>query len=549
MTLRARFLASLLAIGVGGSVSVAEASSGAPMRDAKPATTGSAEASAAADGDAITPAARYVGMDDDEALRELTRRGIVFERLGRIPGVRTPVRLATPLHGVLIRSSLPPEERTDSMFEILDARLALALDDFAVLLESHDVVELVHYTMYRPNGPKPTSDEHDHGHLESKERRAPTRHPAKGKDGEAVGKDEPSAPASEAVTDKPSKPTETEKAAKASKPAKKEKTAKKAASKKGKTKKKPASKTAAKIKGVKDDGTKVAKASKPAKSKPVKAPAAPTEGLAEPKRLDGALGAESSLDSALASGETSPAITPAAAKPAPVEAALAKGAPTEGRVKAEPRAARLAPTTAEASVADGEAATPKTDKPRKRHAKHDKAVKGRRAARAEKAKKAKAAEKAKGADKAKGVDSAKGVDKARSGEKVPPKGAPIRSDEGEGGEDARLEIEPSLSRTVAYAAPGTRHPAGLAIDVGMLRKSDGRLLSIANHFGGRIGANTCGSDATLPSSAEGRELWSIVCEAKQAGIFSHVLTPNYDAAHVDHLHMEIKPGSRLAFYR
>jgi hypothetical protein len=66
--------------------------------------------------------------------------------------VRTPVRLAGELHGVSIHSSLPPEERKTTPYEILDARLALALDDFARVLERHDVVEVVHFTMYRPGG-------------------------------------------------------------------------------------------------------------------------------------------------------------------------------------------------------------------------------------------------------------------------------------------------------------------------------------------------------------------------------------------------------------
>jgi hypothetical protein len=51
---------------------------------------------------------------------------------------------------VTIHGALPPAERAASAFEILDARLALALDDFCALLARHDVVEIVHFTMYRP---------------------------------------------------------------------------------------------------------------------------------------------------------------------------------------------------------------------------------------------------------------------------------------------------------------------------------------------------------------------------------------------------------------
>jgi len=98
-----------------------------------------------------TLAYHYANLSDDEALAELARRRIDWNpATPPIPGVRTPIRLAGPLRGVVIHSSIPPAERADSPFEILDARLALALDDFCALLARHDVVEVVHYTMYRP---------------------------------------------------------------------------------------------------------------------------------------------------------------------------------------------------------------------------------------------------------------------------------------------------------------------------------------------------------------------------------------------------------------
>lgn len=98
-----------------------------------------------------TLAYRYANLSDDEALAELRRRNLPsVTATPPLPGVRTPIRLTGPLHGVSIHSTLPPAARATSAFEILDARLALALDDFTALLQKHDVVELVHYTMYRP---------------------------------------------------------------------------------------------------------------------------------------------------------------------------------------------------------------------------------------------------------------------------------------------------------------------------------------------------------------------------------------------------------------
>jgi hypothetical protein len=104
-----------------------------------------------------TLAFRYANLGDTEAVAELNRRGIAWVPASPpLPGVRTPIRLSGPLRGVTIHSTLPERERRSSAFEILDARLALALDDFCALLARHDVVELVHYTMYRPPAELPT---------------------------------------------------------------------------------------------------------------------------------------------------------------------------------------------------------------------------------------------------------------------------------------------------------------------------------------------------------------------------------------------------------
>ena len=103
-----------------------------------------------------SPAYRYANLADAEARAALDARRIPYELAEPPPpGVRLPIRLVGPLHGVTVHSALPPEERRDSPFEILDARLALALDDFCRILSQHDVVEVVHFTMYRPPGATP----------------------------------------------------------------------------------------------------------------------------------------------------------------------------------------------------------------------------------------------------------------------------------------------------------------------------------------------------------------------------------------------------------
>jgi hypothetical protein len=98
-----------------------------------------------------SPASRYANLTNQQALDELRRRKVSFTRANvDAPGVRLPIRLTGRLRGVLIHSVLPPEERKDTPFEVLDARLALALDDFCRILQTHDVVEVVHFTIYRP---------------------------------------------------------------------------------------------------------------------------------------------------------------------------------------------------------------------------------------------------------------------------------------------------------------------------------------------------------------------------------------------------------------
>jgi hypothetical protein len=89
-------------------------------------------------------------MDRDVCEGELSRRGVPFARVDEARGVLEPVRLRGALHGVTYHTGIPASQRETSPWEILDCRLALALDDFAAQLAEHDVTEVVHFSMYRP---------------------------------------------------------------------------------------------------------------------------------------------------------------------------------------------------------------------------------------------------------------------------------------------------------------------------------------------------------------------------------------------------------------
>jgi hypothetical protein len=97
-------------------------------------------------------------------------------------------------------------------------------------------------------------------------------------------------------------------------------------------------------------------------------------------------------------------------------------------------------------------------------------------------------------------------------------------------------------------APQTRHPGGLAIDVGGLRKRNGDWLAVGPHWPALVGAKTCGKGGRKLTTPKGRELLSIVCEAHDQRIFHYALTPHFDAPHADHLHLEIKPEVEWFLY-
>jgi hypothetical protein len=96
------------------------------------------------------PAQRYGALDRDACERELRSRGIPFVRVEEARGVLAPIRLTGPVHGITFHSGVAPKQRASSPWEIVDCRLALALDDFSVQLAAHDIVDVLHYSIYRP---------------------------------------------------------------------------------------------------------------------------------------------------------------------------------------------------------------------------------------------------------------------------------------------------------------------------------------------------------------------------------------------------------------
>jgi Extensin-like protein C-terminus len=104
--------------------------------------------SAATDGH--TPAMRYGNLGPAACLAEVAKRKLPIKRVDTARGTVTPLRLVGPLHGVSIHSAERPSARATSVFEIIECRLLLALDDWSKALAERDIVEVVHMSVYRP---------------------------------------------------------------------------------------------------------------------------------------------------------------------------------------------------------------------------------------------------------------------------------------------------------------------------------------------------------------------------------------------------------------
>jgi hypothetical protein len=103
----------------------------------------------------------------------------------------------------------------------------------------------------------------------------------------------------------------------------------------------------------------------------------------------------------------------------------------------------------------------------------------------------------------------------------------------------------------AEPARPSQHARGLAIDITEFRLSDGRGLNVEQLWRGKLGAPPCGPESEIVlapsethSSAESVALRNLTCAIARAGFCHHLITPNRDAAHFNHLHCDIEQGAR-----
>jgi len=95
---------------------------------------------------------------------------------------------------------------------------------------------------------------------------------------------------------------------------------------------------------------------------------------------------------------------------------------------------------------------------------------------------------------------------------------------------------------------GLQHCAALAVDVRAFKRKDGSVLEVERDFHGRIGRPMCAAaegagEGPSPPTPAATELWGFVCEAARRALFNVMLTPNYNAEHRNHFHLEITPDA------
>jgi len=90
------------------------------------------------------------------------------------------------------------------------------------------------------------------------------------------------------------------------------------------------------------------------------------------------------------------------------------------------------------------------------------------------------------------------------------------------------------------------HTMGLGLDLARFWTTHG-WLSVQDDYLATPDQGTC--QGPLPEAAKARRLRAIACGISRSGLFSSVLTPNYNEGHRDHLHLDARPDDPRLFLR
>lgn len=109
----------------------------------------------------------------------------------------------------------------------------------------------------------------------------------------------------------------------------------------------------------------------------------------------------------------------------------------------------------------------------------------------------------------------------------------------------RVRVDNFYRPNARLAGTRTRsqHRYGLAVDLVSFELAGGLLLSVETDWRGALGTPPCGPESQLSEATESaKTLRNIVCDVAKNGIFHHILTPNFNTAHRNHLHLDVKRG-------
>jgi hypothetical protein len=96
----------------------------------------------------------------------------------------------------------------------------------------------------------------------------------------------------------------------------------------------------------------------------------------------------------------------------------------------------------------------------------------------------------------------------------------------------------------------SQHTRGLAADVIGFKLKDGRTLVVERDWQGAIGSPACGPRSALRDPTdEAIRLRNLLCAIARTKLFDTILTPNYDAAHHDHMHLDLRRDARAVILR
>lgn len=109
----------------------------------------------------------------------------------------------------------------------------------------------------------------------------------------------------------------------------------------------------------------------------------------------------------------------------------------------------------------------------------------------------------------------------------------------------------SVFRPGAHVAGTSRrsgHASALAIDLAVLVMDDGTEHEVLTGWEARErGAPPC--DQAYDEGPESARMRSLVCSVAASELFQVVLTPHYDAAHANHVHLELRPDVPWQYLR